>query len=64
MKLPGKNRSTPGGGGGTSHSATLSTTNPTWTDLGLYPDLRFKRPATNRLGHGTAKYWGYLNMKM
>jgi hypothetical protein len=31
-------------------SATLSTTNPTWTD----PGLRIGRPATNRLSHGTA----------
>jgi hypothetical protein len=34
----------------TCPSATLSTTNPTWTDLGLCVD----RPATNRLSHGTA----------
>jgi hypothetical protein len=32
-------------------SATFSTTNPTYTGLGSYPDLRGKRPATNRLSH-------------
>jgi hypothetical protein len=35
-------------------SATLSTTNPTWTDPGSNPGLRGKRPATNLLSHGTA----------
>jgi hypothetical protein len=35
--------------------ATLSTTNPTWTDPGADPSLRGERPATNRLSHGTAK---------
>jgi hypothetical protein len=35
-------------------SATLSTTNPTWIDPGANPGLRGKRPATNRLSHGTA----------
>jgi hypothetical protein len=35
-------------------SATLSTTNPTWTDLGANPGPRGERPATNRLSHGTA----------
>jgi hypothetical protein len=34
----------------TCPSATLSTTNPTWTDLGLCGE----RPATNCLSHGTA----------
>jgi hypothetical protein len=46
MKLTGKNRSTRG----KTSSATLSTTDPTWTD----PGLRGERPATNRLSHGTA----------
>jgi hypothetical protein len=32
----------------TCHSATLSTTNPTWTDN---PGLRAERPANNRLSH-------------
>jgi hypothetical protein len=35
-------------------SATLSTTNPIWTDPGWNPGLRGGRPATNRLSHGTA----------
>jgi hypothetical protein len=35
-------------------SATLSTTNPTWTDLGANPSLRGKRPATKRVSHGRA----------
>ena len=34
-------------------NATLSTTNPTWTGLGLHPRLRSKTLATNRLSHGT-----------
>jgi hypothetical protein len=51
MKLIGENRSTPGK---TCHSATLSTTNPTWTDQGSNPYPRGERPATSRLSHGTA----------
>jgi hypothetical protein len=51
MKLTGKNRSTRGK---PCPSATLSTTNPTWTDLGSNPGLRGERPATNLLSHGTA----------
>jgi hypothetical protein len=35
-------------------TATLSTTNPTWTDLGANPGLHGGRPPTNRLSHGTA----------
>jgi hypothetical protein len=35
-------------------SATLSTTNPTWPDLGLNPDRHGRKPATNRLSYGTA----------
>jgi hypothetical protein len=42
-------------GGKTCPSATLSTTNPTWTDPGSKPGLRGGRPAANRLSHGTAK---------
>jgi hypothetical protein len=34
-------------------SATLSTTSPTWIDLGVNPGLRGERPATNDLSHGT-----------
>jgi hypothetical protein len=37
------------------HSATLSTTNPTWIDSGANPGLRGDRLATNSLKHGTAK---------
>jgi hypothetical protein len=44
MKLTGENRSTRGE---TYPSATLCTTNPTWTDPGLNPGLRGERPATN-----------------
>ena len=51
MKLTGENRSSRGK---TCPSATLSTTNPTWTDPGSNPGLRGERPATNRLSHGTA----------
>jgi hypothetical protein len=39
----------------TCPSATLSTTNPTWTDPGSNSGLRGERPATNRLSHGTAQ---------
>jgi hypothetical protein len=35
-------------------SATMSTTNPTWTDRGENPGFRGKKQATNRLSHGTA----------
>jgi hypothetical protein len=35
-------------------SATLSTTNPTWTDPGEKSGLRGQRPVTNDLSHGTA----------
>jgi hypothetical protein len=35
-------------------SATMSTTNSTWSGLGLYLSLRGERPAINRLNHGTA----------
>jgi hypothetical protein len=34
--------------------ATLSTTNPTYTDPGASSNLRGERPVTNRLSHGTA----------
>jgi hypothetical protein len=51
MKVTGRNRSTLGK---TCLSATLSTTNTTWTDLGSNPGLRGERRATNRLSHGTA----------
>jgi hypothetical protein len=35
-------------------SATLSTTNPTWPDLGSNRGRRGGKPATNRLSYGTA----------
>ena len=47
MKLTRENRSSRGE---TCPNATLSTTNPTWTDPGLHSE----RSATNRLSHGTA----------
>ena len=53
MKLTGKNRSIQRK---TYPSATLSTTNPTWTDQGSKPGLHGERPTSNRLSHGTAKY--------
>jgi hypothetical protein len=48
MKFTGEDRSIRGK---TCPSATLSTTNPTWTEPGSNPDLRGERPATNRLSH-------------
>jgi hypothetical protein len=56
MKLTGEDRSTRGK---TCPSATLSTTNPTWTDPGSKPGLRGERPATSRLSHGTAKAYNF-----
>jgi hypothetical protein len=41
-------------GGETCPSATLSTTNSTWPDLGLNPGRRAGKPETNRLSYGTA----------
>jgi hypothetical protein len=38
----------------TCPSATLSTTNPIWPDLGWNLDCRGGKPATNRLSYGTA----------
>jgi hypothetical protein len=35
-------------------SATSSTTNPTWHDLGSNPGHRDGNPAANRLSYGTA----------
>lgn len=35
---------------------TLCSTNPTWTVHELKPGLRGKRPATNRMNHGTSKF--------
>jgi hypothetical protein len=59
MKSTGENRSTRGK---TCTSATLSTTNPTWTDPGSIPGLLGGRPAANRLSHGTANAL-YLRVK-
>jgi hypothetical protein len=53
MILTGENRGTRRK---TCPSATLSTTNPTWIDLGANPGLRGERPATNDLSHGTANF--------
>jgi hypothetical protein len=36
-------------------SATLPTTNPTWTDPGANPGLHGERPVTNDLSHGMAR---------
>jgi Tfp pilus assembly protein PilF len=38
-------------------SATLSTTYPAQTDLGVNTGLCGERQATNHLSHGTAYYW-------
>jgi hypothetical protein len=51
VELTGENRST---WRKTCPSATLSTTNPTWTDPRWNRGLRGESPATNRLSHGTA----------
>jgi hypothetical protein len=51
MELTGENRRTRRE---TRTSATLSTTNLTWTDPGANPGLHIERPATNHLSHGTA----------
>jgi hypothetical protein len=40
----------------TCHSATLSTTNPTWLDPGLNPGRLGGKPATNRLSYGASYY--------
>jgi hypothetical protein len=37
----------------TCPSATLSTTNPTWTDVVANPEARGEKPTTNRLSYGT-----------
>jgi hypothetical protein len=41
----------------TCPSATLSTTNPTWTEPGANSGLRSDRLATNHLNQGTAILW-------
>jgi hypothetical protein len=58
MKLTWENRSTRKE---TCPSATLNTTNPTWTNPGSNPGLRGENPGTNRLSHGTVKFNFQLN---
>ena len=60
MKLIGENQSTRGE---TCPSATLSTTNPTWTDPGIEPGFRGERPATNRLSHAPGSIRTYYPSK-
>jgi hypothetical protein len=43
-------------------SATLSTTNPTWSDLGSKPGRRGGKPATNRLSYGTALFQSFISV--
>jgi hypothetical protein len=57
MKLIGENRSTRRE---ICPSATLSATNPTWTDPGSNPGLCSERPATNRLSRGMAYIYDLL----
>jgi hypothetical protein len=46
----------------TCPNATLSTTNPTWPDLGSNPGHRCRKPATNRLSYGTALHSIYTRL--
>ena len=39
----------------TCSSATLSTTNPMWTDLGANPRLRGEKPTLNAMRHGATE---------
>jgi hypothetical protein len=57
MKLTGESRSTRGK---TCPSVNLSTANLTLTDPGSNQGLRCKRPATNRLSHGTGSICPYF----
>jgi hypothetical protein len=50
MKLEEENRGTRRD---TSFTATLSTLNATWPDLGSNPGLVGKRPGSKSLSHGT-----------
>jgi hypothetical protein len=45
----------------TCHSATLSTTNPTWLDSGSNVGSRDQRPTTNRLSYRTVYRVLYLH---
>jgi hypothetical protein len=58
MKLAGENRNTRSK---TCPIATLSTTNPTWTDPRSNPGLRYEQ-ATNRLNRGTAHGMRFLRI--
>jgi hypothetical protein len=60
MIMAGENRRTQRE---TCPSATLSTTNPTWTNVGAYPHLRSAKPATNRLSYDTTNFIGTLLVK-
>jgi hypothetical protein len=60
MILTGENRST---GGQTCHSATLCTTNLTWTGLGSDLGLRCERLATDRLLKLNAAYSGIAALR-
>jgi hypothetical protein len=59
MKLTGKNRRTRGK---TCPSATLPTTNSTWTDPGSNLGLRGGRPAANHLSHGTTIFSSFFRL--
>jgi hypothetical protein len=50
----------------TCPSATLSTTNPTWPDLGSNPGRSGEKPATNHLSYGTAHLFhtGFLPLPL
>jgi hypothetical protein len=48
----------------TCHSATLSTTNPTWIDLGSNTGHLGGKPATNRLSYGTALMESLVNVSI
>jgi hypothetical protein len=50
-------------GGKTCPSATLSTTNRTWPDLGANQGRRGGNTATNRLSYGAAPLHGYLSLQ-
>jgi len=53
-----------GGGRRTCPSVTLSTTNPTWTGLGLNTGIRGVRLAVNLLSHCMAKEILQLSIKI
>jgi hypothetical protein len=63
MKLTGENRTTRGK---TCPIATLSTTNPTWTDPGSNPGLRGERSAKRTYLDGsiTNSYYQSLQVKV